>query len=310
MIEKLDYLENIGVFELVNAGKNLPFRQFTIIYGGNGRGKTTLTSVFRSLADNNPDLIAERARLGSTTDPCIVIRLQDQSSPLVFKGGVWSSAISDIEIFDEVFVDQNVHSGLTVASHHRQNLHELILGKKAVALNLRLQSIVEEIEAHNQKLRNLQQQINSEDLFAMSVVDFCDLQPQPQIDKAIESARKDLAAVKTRESVSAAACFRTLDLPKIDLSVIEEVLLQDLPALASQALKEVQEHIATLGGDSEAWLAEGVQRVASTERPSTSNRCPFCAQDLSNSPIIAHYQAYFSDAYRDLKKGTTALSVL
>ena len=308
MIEKLDYLKDIGQFELANAGKDLPFSQLTIIYGENGRGKTTLTSIFRSLAENNPDLITERATLGSTTDPCIVIRLQGQSSPLVFKDGAWSSTFPGIEIFDEVFVDENVHSGLTVASYHRQNLHELILGSKVVALNLRLQSIVDEIEAHNQKLRILEEQINAEDLFGMSVVDFCGLQPQPQIDEAIESARKDLDAVKTEESVVAAAYFKALDLPRIDLSDIEEALLQDLPTLASQALKEVQEHIATLGWDSEAWLAEGVQRVASTEQSSTSNRCPFCAQDLSNSPIITHYQAYFSDAYRDLKTGTIALS--
>ena len=30
--------------------------------------------------------------------------------------------------------------------------------------------------------------------------------------------------------------------------------------------------------------------------------CPFCAQDLTGSPLVAHYRAYFSEGYNALKR--------
>jgi hypothetical protein len=33
----------------------------------------------------------------------------------------------------------------------------------------------------------------------------------------------------------------------------------------------------------------------------TAPNCPFCAQDLAGSPVIAHYRAYFSEEYTNLK---------
>ena len=39
-------------------------------------------------------------------------------------------------VFDDVFVDLNLYSGLVVGSDHRQNLHELIPGTQGVALNV------------------------------------------------------------------------------------------------------------------------------------------------------------------------------
>jgi wobble nucleotide-excising tRNase len=41
-------------------------------------------------------------------------------------------------------------------------------------------------------------------------------------------------------------------------------------------------------------VAEGVPRIA-------DDTCPFCAQNLRTSPVIAHCQAYFSETYAALK---------
>lgn len=62
MIERIKLLRNIGQFDNVTPP---PFTPFTLIYGENGRGKTTLATVFRSLARDDQALITERHRLGA-----------------------------------------------------------------------------------------------------------------------------------------------------------------------------------------------------------------------------------------------------
>jgi wobble nucleotide-excising tRNase len=42
-------------------------------------------------------------------------------------------------------------------------------------------------------------------------------------------------------------------------------------------------------------------RIAGASENQPGEICPFCAQDLAASPLIRHYQAYFSDAYAELR---------
>ncbi len=49
MINQLQLIRNVGRFDNV-AVANLPLGRLTLIYAENGRGKTTLAAIFRSLA--------------------------------------------------------------------------------------------------------------------------------------------------------------------------------------------------------------------------------------------------------------------
>lgn len=53
MINKVENLVSIGKFRNYQASGQVNFNKLTLIYGDNGGGKTTLTSVFRSLTTNN-----------------------------------------------------------------------------------------------------------------------------------------------------------------------------------------------------------------------------------------------------------------
>src|SRR5260221_10962290 len=50
MIKLLSLLQNVGKFDNVTAGANLPLSKLTVIYAENARGKTTLSAIFRSLS--------------------------------------------------------------------------------------------------------------------------------------------------------------------------------------------------------------------------------------------------------------------
>lgn len=205
-------------------------------------------------------------------------------------------------MFDDVFVDENVHSGLAVQAHHRQNLHELILGAQAAALSRELQALVGTIETHNTELRAKERAIPVADRGPFSVDDFCALTVRPDIDQAIQEAGRALAAARDQDAVRTTPSFALASLPVFDLGAIERILVQDLPALDAATLARVLTHLAGLGQGGEPWVADGMRRIPQGQGTMATGTCPFCAQDLHGSPVIQHYRAYFSDAYASLKR--------
>src|SRR5262249_24792287 len=136
----------------VSPGAALPFSCLTLVYAENGRGKTTLSSVLHSLSTGDAQPILERARLGASNTPHVVLTLSDGGTR-IFQNGAWSAPLSEISVFDDAFVAANVCSGIDIASEHRQNLHELILGSQGVTLNAELRARVTAVEEHNRQIR-------------------------------------------------------------------------------------------------------------------------------------------------------------
>jgi wobble nucleotide-excising tRNase len=59
LINQLKLLRNVGQFHSVSAGGQLPLKKLTLIYAGNGRGKTTLAEILRSLSTGDPVPVAQ-----------------------------------------------------------------------------------------------------------------------------------------------------------------------------------------------------------------------------------------------------------
>ena len=134
MINRLQLLRNIGQFDSVSSAANIPLARLTVVYSENGRGKTTLAAVLRSLATGDPIPITERKRLAAQHPPHVILECSGGPPPAVFENNAWNRTLTDLVVFDDVFIDENVHSGLVVQARQRQNLHEMILGAPAVAL--------------------------------------------------------------------------------------------------------------------------------------------------------------------------------
>jgi wobble nucleotide-excising tRNase len=306
MINRLQLLRNIGLFDSVDTAANIPLERLTLVYSENGRGKTTLAAILRSLATGDPIPIAERRRLAAQNPPHAVLECSGGPPPAVFQDNAWNRTLPAITVFDDVFIDENVHSGLAVEAHHRQSLHELILGAQAVKLSQSLQELVAKIENHNTALRAKAALIPAVERGPLSVDEFCALPARPDIDEAIQAAERDLAAAREEEAIRNAPPLKVLTLPEFDLVTIEKVLQLDLPALDSATFERVQTHLAGLGQGSEAWVADGMHRVPAEVGGPATGTCPFCAQDLKGSPLIQHYRAYFSEAYTVLKRTVAA----
>lgn len=302
MINRFRLLRNIGQFDNVVATAHA-FQRLTLLYAENGRGKTTLSALFRSLAQNRPDLILERHRLAAAHPPEVIIDCVGGPQPAMFQNGTWNRHLPNLSVFDDAFVDENVCSGLSVEAEHRQNLHELIIGAQGVALNQQLQAFVTQIEVHNAELRARAAAVPAAAMGGMTIDAFCALQPLPNIDADIQEAERALQAAREQTPIREARLFEAIALPAFDTTAIEQVLARDLPSLDTAAVTRVQEHLSRMPAGSEAWIAEGMRRI-----PQGSNECPFCAQDMTNSPVLTHYRAFFSEEYRLLKESIGRLA--
>jgi len=298
LIEHLKLLRNVGKFESVN-GQQLPLAKFALVYAENGRGKTTLAAIFRSLATGASDLILERRRLTASHPPHIVIKT-DAATPIQFKDGAWSSTIPNLAIFDDTFVAQNICSGIDIQTEHRQNLHELIVGAQGVTLTTALQGFIEKIEEHNRNLRMLGDAIPASARGGLTVDAFCALKPNEKIAEAIKTAEQALAAAKASDAVKNEKLFQAIVVPSFDTKAIDALLARDLSDLDAKAAAEVQSHFAAIGEGGEAWVSDGMHRIAHTKPDAET--CPFCAQALKGSPLIDRYRAYFSESYKGLKQ--------
>ncbi|MCL6550293.1 MAG: AAA family ATPase [Acidothermus cellulolyticus] len=298
MIRRIRLLRNIGQFDSVDAAASITLGRLVLVYAENGRGKTTLAAVLRSLATGDAIPITERRRLGAARLPHVVIECEGEPSDAVFQDGAWNRTLPHLVVFDDVFVDSNVHSGLNVEPHHRQNLHEVILGAHGVELSRRIQELVSRTEDHNRALRERAAVITEEMRQGFSIDDFCALPALQDIEAEIETTERTLTAAQEQEAVRTAASFESIVLPSFDTAAINRILCRSLDNLDATAEAMVRAHVSTLGAGGEQWLADGMQQLL---REGVKGACPFCAQDLKGSALIAHYRAYFSAAYRELR---------
>ena len=131
-IENITLLQNIGKFDNVALGDQVPFKPFTIVYAENGSGKTTLSTVFKSLSKGEPSHIMDRKRVTSANDPYIILKIAGDE--VTFANKQWSRPYPDIHVFDDIYVAENVCSGIEIEVSHRRNMHEFIIGHKGVEL--------------------------------------------------------------------------------------------------------------------------------------------------------------------------------
>jgi wobble nucleotide-excising tRNase len=299
MITNIQLLRNVGRFDSVTTAASIPLNRITMIYAENGQGKTTLAAILRSLATGDPIPIIERRRLASQHPPHVMLACSGGPPPAaMFQNGAWNRTLPNMVVFDDVFVDQNVYSGLVVGSEHRQNLHELILGAQGIALNQQLQRLVQQIENHNSTLRQRALALVSSDRGSLSADDFCALPNNPNVDQEIQTAERNIAALRAQDPIRSTPGFDLFSLPPLDVEGIAAILNKTVQNLDAAAAREVQAHVASVGNGSEEWISEGIRRQLESE----STNCVFCAQDLAGSPVIPHYEAFFSSEYRELQR--------
>lgn len=62
-LQQIKHIGSVGRFQAASASRGVSFEKFTLIFGENGRGKTTPRSILRS-QNNDPAIILDRKTPG------------------------------------------------------------------------------------------------------------------------------------------------------------------------------------------------------------------------------------------------------
>jgi wobble nucleotide-excising tRNase len=212
----------------------------------------------------------------------------------LFSNGQWNDNFRDIEVFDDAFVYNNVYSGPLVALEQRRSLHKIIIGSQGVTLAREIELLDEQIRNINLQVRYLSDQIRPHLVGALSVEQFCDLARIEGVEEQTNAKLIELDAKKNASAIRSTGVFSDIRLPSVDVGEVEQLFQSGVENLSVETERRLQDHFSHIGVNAEAWLADGVNRIA-------DETCPFCTQSISDQAIIRDYRAHFSSSYNELK---------
>lgn len=300
MIKKIIKIVNVGRFENYSASGDVELKKINAIFAENGRGKTTISAIFRSLKNNEPVFISERKTLGAEGDPEVEILIDTQTYK--FKTH-WGQGYTDIEIFDSVFVDKNVFSGEHVEHDHKRNLYRFVVGENGVNLALKVDELDKNIRDKNgeitEKKLTLQKCIIGSSL---EIEQFLQLENIVNVKELIKGKEKEIEVIKKAKLIESKPLLQKLILPVYPATDIEGLLGKTLADISTGAEDRTKKHIKEhLDREGEEWLQKGLMYM--------QEDCPFCGQSLDENSLIEAYKKYFDATYSSFKEEIKILGV-
>lgn len=234
MLEKIDQIQGVGLLCDVN-GKSLRFHKGTLIYAENGRGKSTLASLMRSVSIGDASLIAERKTIDSSHKP--LVHLQFGSGHKVsFSNNAWSESRKELVVFDADFIEKNVHTGGAVSPGHRKNLLEFALGAAAVSAREAEDKATKDAVAANDLLKQLSAQLAGYHPGVL-LSDFEKINKIEDADCQIESIQNRIAAAANIASILTRPFPLEVELPQLSIEAFFEILNTTLDDIQEDAKK-------------------------------------------------------------------------
>ena len=200
MLERIAEIQGIGLFHQAN-GKPYTCQKATLIYADNGRGKSTMATIFRSAATGDAALIAACKTVDGTLPPKAVLQF-GSGHKVTFENGTWSAKRPELLVFDADFIGRNVDSGGAVSTDHRKNLLEFALGEAAVAARETVDKATAESKAATDNVQRLMGQLSGHHQ-GLSIAQFEKLPQVSDIDTKVAELQKRLTAASNVAAIQA-----------------------------------------------------------------------------------------------------------
>ena len=292
MLERIHQIKGLGLLHDAN-GAQFSLQKVSFIYSDNGRGKSTLASVFRSCALNNPDLITSRRTIDGLNS--LEVRLQFSNGQFShFQNGQWDQHRPEILVFDADFVEKNVYSGGQVSTDQRKNLLQFALGSSAVNAQHEYDQSDESARLATTRVRELTNQLGiAHQGFEFS--QFQQISQVPDADNQIASINSQIVQAGNISQIHSRALPQELVLPDINLDSIFSILNTSLRNIDLAAEQRVRTHLNEHNKPGlEQWLSDGYEY-------GEEDTCPYCNQSLDAVDLIEAYRSYFNQDYNQLK---------
>lgn len=292
MLERIEEIQGLGLLHDAN-GKPFKWQKATVLYADNGRGKSTLATILRSVGLNDPGPILERKTIDGTLAPKVTLQFSN-GHKVTFDGTEWSEPRPEFLVFDADFVEKNVHSGGVVNTGHRKNLLQFALGENAVAARLAEEKATNDAKNASEVVQAIVRELSGHHE-GMLLTEFENLTFLADADKQIENLEKRTVAARSSGLLLKRAVPTAVVVPSLNLESIVEILRASIESVQDNAESTVRAHVAKLGkAGAEAWLSQGQSFHQETT-------CPFCAQSTSDLDLVKAYKTHFNAAYAALK---------
>lgn len=292
MLQKFISLKKIGRFVDCTASGDVEFRRLTLVFAGNGQGKTTLCSVLRSLQTGESSYLLERKTRGQSDEPSAEIRVNQGNAR--FGAGSWSATVPQLAIYDSEFIHENIYAGEYVDHEQKKRLYRVMVGQQGVALARKVDELDEQSREIAKEIRNKKATVQAFIPDGIQLIDFIALQEQDGIDDAIAAKAAEIEALQRAVEIKNKAELQKISLPCLP-DGFESLLDKQLNDISADVEAQVQDHIAGhTKNASTTWLAQGVEF-------STEEACPFCGRKTKDISIVKAYTAIFGEKYGRLK---------
>ena len=282
----------------------------SLLYGENCYGKSTLCDILRSLAENNPAYITERATVpsaggGQNVQVGITLPGEIKETTLTFDQGVWRPGLPSsvrFEVFDTEFIHRNVFTGLSIERQNHENITRFVLGDTGVKRAQRIAEINSELRGVNKSLRDTEAR-EFAGIPNLSV--FLRLNPAhdlPTTERFISKRLTTLEADRrlSQDLATARARLEPALCPIVpNLNTTLEHIRRDLGSTFAQVHRDAETRLAehlqnhTLNPQrSRNWVRQGDSLIK-------DDTCPFCGQKFGDAAtaLISAYQAVFNEAF-------------
>jgi wobble nucleotide-excising tRNase len=311
MIHKIERLVSIGKFKNYTASGDVAFKKLTLFYGDNGSGKTTLTAILRSLTENKNEIIERRQSVNQTLQQAAQVVQRTTTGDINHTynpNNGWSAVLSDIEIFDIHFVNDNIYSGFQFNEDHKKQLHQFVIGAQGISIQQQIEQNKIDKTTSRQLQATLEQQLIQQvgnNLTSDLITSFLSIpvSASSNIDQLITGAETVLTNAKANGVIQSLPLLSSIN--RIESGIDFTSLIADLQS-SSEAIQEtsIQElfanHCTDLSSnnleDSENWLKKGFGYITkkNDSNPSSLN-CPFCQQEVDESmEILKAYTLKFN----------------
>ena len=300
MLKKFVTIKNVGRFRNFNAVGDVELKRHSLFYAENGRGKTTLCAILRSLQSGVAAHVISRTTLGSTDAP--EARVLNHGDAVTFTGGAWSATVPEIAIFDATFVSENVFSGDFVDITHKRSLYRVIVGRDGVALAKKIEQLDSASRAKAAEIREKAAPLQALLPKYSALESFLATEENPGVDEGIATAEAELQALRQAAEIRAKTLLTAITIPALPVG-LAELLAATVDDIARDAETRVNAQVEAhaMHGRGQSWLSEGVGYVR-------NETCPFCDQPLAPAAqLVAAYRAFFSERYRSLRNDIDAM---
>lgn len=304
MIEKFISIKNIGRFRDCSPRGDVCFRKLNLLFAENGRGKTTLCAILRSLQTGQHEFISERKTLGVADSASVQIRLN--RSTINFGNDIWSATHPDLAIFDSVFVHDNVYAGDYVDHDHKKNLYRVIVGAQGVKLAKQIEELDSKIRDANNEIRTKKEAVSRTLPNGVTFEAYLKWQPAENIENKIQQKNKEITnlqrTLEKATEIQSKGLLSKIALPDFPSDFLT-ILAKQLADITTDAETRVRQQIAShqMGTQGETWLSQGLGFIA-------NDKCPFCGQGITGIELIAAYRSHFNVAYKNLKQEVAQLT--